>query len=306
MFQVASTNEVPLTYQWFFDNSSIANATNNSLTISGVQQSNFGNYYVVVSGNHSRVNSQVASLFELAAITNQPTNIVSAYESSATFNVGAVGYPAINYYQWSLNGTNLIGANSNSLTINKITLANTGNYQVLVSNVISSTTSSIATLNMAPSLAVPFVGATPIWGQSATLSVGAIGNGTLSYQWYFNGSPIPGANSPGLTFPSIQFTNNGFYSVIVTSPFGSVTNVAEQVALDPALVTLGFSPTLRITGAPGDSYLIQRSADLTNTNNWKNMANVTLFQQQQIWVDTSVDASSPFANKYFYQLIPEY
>ncbi len=252
------------------------------------------------------MNSQVASLFELAAITNQPTNIVSAYESSATFNVGAVGYPAINYYQWSLNGTNLIGANSNSLTINKITLANTGNYQVLVSNVISSTTSSIATLNMAPSLAVPFVGATPIWGQSATLSVGAIGNGTLSYQWYFNGSPIPGANSPGLTFPSIQFTNNGFYSVIVTSPFGSVTNVAEQVALDPALVTLGFSPTLRITGAPGDSYLIQRSADLTNTNNWKNMANVTLFQQQQIWVDTSVDASSPFANKYFYQLIPEY
>jgi len=71
-------------------------------------------------------------------------------------------------------------------------------------------------------------------------------------------------------------------------------------------VTLGFSPTLSINGAAGNSYLIQRSADLTNTNNWKNMTTITLFQQQQIWVDTSVDASSPFNNKYFYQLIPQY
>ena len=306
VFQVASTNEVPLTYQWFFDNNAIANATNNSLTIAGVQQTNFGSYFVEVSGSRSIVTSQVASLFEPATITSEPTNVVASYGSSATFNVAAAGYPAINFYQWSFNGTNLPGANSNSLTISRLGLQNTGNYQVLVSNAISTATSSVATLNMSPSIAIPFVGATPIWGQSATISVGAIGNGTLSYQWYFNGAPIVGATGPGINFPSIQFTNNGFYSVVISSPYGSVTNVAAQVAVDPAVVTLGFSPTLSINGAAGNSYLIQRSADLTNTNNWKNMTTITLFQQQQIWVDTSVDASSPFNNKYFYQLIPQY
>jgi len=306
VFQVASTNEVPLTYQWFFDNNAIANATNNSLTIAGIQQTNFGSYFVEVSGSRSIVTSQVASLFEPATITSEPTNVVASYDSSATFNVAAVGYPAINFYQWSFNGTNLPGANSNSLTISRLGLQNTGNYQVLVSNAISSATSSVATLNMSPSIAIPFIGATPIWGQSATISVGAIGNGTLSYQWYFNGTPIAGATGPGINFPSIQFTNNGFYSVVISSPYGSVTNVAAQVAVDPAVVTLGFSPTLSINGAAGNSYLIQRSADLTNTNNWKNMTTITLFQQQQIWVDTSVDASSPFNNKYFYQLIPQY
>jgi len=302
----SSTNSGLLSYQWYFDNNPVNNATNTSLMISNIQQSNFGDYYVVVAGLGGRTTSQVANLFEPATITREPTNLVAAYDSSATFSVAAVGYPAINFYQWSLNGTNIPGANSNSLTINKLSLAATGNYQVLASNAISSATSSVATLDISPSIAVPFVGATPIWGQSATLSVGAIGNGTLSYQWYFNGTPITGATGPGLNFPSIQFTNNGFYSVVISSPYGSITNVAAQVAVNPAVVSLGFSPTLTINGAAGNSYLIQRSADLTNTNNWKNMTTLTLFQQQQIWVDTSIDASSPFNNKYFYQLIPQY
>ena len=305
-FQVTATNYYPLTYQWFFNNSPVSSATNNSLIISNLQPANFGDYYVVVAGPGGSITSQVAILFELATITSEPTNVVASYDSSATFSVAAVGYPAINFYQWSMNGTNLPGANSNSLTISRLGLQNTGNYQVLVSNAISSATSSVATLNMSPSIAIPFIGATPIWGQSATISVGAIGNGTLSYQWYFNGTPIAGATGPGINFPSIQFTNNGFYSVVISSPYGSVTNVAAQVAVDPAVVTLGFSPTLSINGAAGNSYLIQRSADLTNTNNWKNMTTITLFQQHQIWVDTSVDASSPFNNKYFYQLIPQY
>ncbi len=308
-FFVGSTNKVPLKFQWFFNNSLITNATNSFLTIYNLQQTNLGDYFAVISSSSYNIQSTksiLASIFEMATITGQPTNLVANSQSSATFTVSAVGYPAINSYQWFLNGTNLPGANSNSITIIHPSLQNSGNYQVLVSNSISSATSSIATLNISPTLVVPFIGATPIWGRTATFSVGAIGNGTLTYQWYLNGLPIAGANSPALTFPSIQFTNNGFYSVVVTSPYGTVTNVPAQVAIDPAVVTLGFSPTLTINGAAGDSYIIQRSSDLTNTNNWKTLTSITLFQPSQIWVDTSVDAISPFNNHFFYQLIPLY
>ena len=170
---------------------------------------------------------------------------------------------------------------------------------------IGTTNSSVATLNMSPSITSPFIGATPIWGRSATLSVGAIGNGTLSYQWYVNGQPISGAVYPQLNFSSIQLTNSGFYSVVITSPYGNVTNTAYQVSVSPAVVTLAFYPGLTINGAFGNSYIIQRSTDLSNTNNWRTVSSLTMYQPVSLWIDTSVDATSPFNNMYFYQLIPQ-
>jgi hypothetical protein len=135
--------------------------------------------------------------------------------------------------------------------------------------------------------------------------VGAVGNGTLTYQWYFNGQPISGAVYPQLDFSSIQLTNSGFYSVVISSPYGSVTNAPYQVAVDPAIVSLGFYPGLTINGATGNSYLIQRSADLSSAANWQTVSSLTLYQPVELWIDTSVDASSPWNNIYFYQAIPQ-
>jgi hypothetical protein len=157
---------------------------------------------------------------------------------------------------------------------------------------------------MSPSLTLPFAGATTYWGKNATLSVGAIGSGELSYQWYQNGLAVGGATNPTLNFTTVQFTNGGMYSVVVTSPFGTVTNVAAQMIVEPAGVSLGFSPTLTISGVVGYSYIIQGSTNLTDTNAWATVTNLTLTEPVQIWVDTNVDASSPFNPTHFYQVLP--
>lgn len=303
---ISTTNGNPLDIQWCFSGTNIDSGTNLTLTISNISQSYFGNYYVVVSNSFGSVTSSVATIYEPVTIISQPTNLIVTSLSPATFNVVAIGYPAPSYYQWTLNGTNINGANSNTLTITNVTLQDPGNYQVIASNSINSTTSSVVTLNMSPSITSPFIGATPIWGRSATLSVGAIGSGTLTYQWYFNGQAISGAVYPQLDFTTIQLTNSGFYSVVISSPYGSATNIAEQVAVSPSVVTLGFYPGLTINGAAGNSYIIQRSADLSNTNNWQTVSSLTMYQSVQLWLDTSIDATSPFNNKYFYQLIPQY
>ena len=74
--------------------------------------------------------------------------------------------------------------------------------------------------------------------------------------------------------------------------------------VEPAGVSLGFCPALTISGVIGYSYIIQSSADLKDTNAWVTLTNLTLTQPVQLWVDTNVDASSPFNPKHFHRVLP--
>jgi hypothetical protein len=139
---------------------------------------------------------------------------------------------------------------------------------------------------------------------ASTFSVLAWASGPLSCQWFKDGVALQGATNQTLTLTSIQFTNAGLYSVVVSNPMGSVTNSPSQVVVNPAGVSLGFSPVVTINGVVGYAYIIQSSANLTATNAWITRTNLTLTQPLQLWVDTSVDASSPFNSKYFYRVLP--
>lgn len=107
-----------------------------------------------------------------------------------------------------------------------------------------------------------------------------------------------------MNFASIQFTNAGLYSVVVSSPYGSVTNDAYQVIVNPASVALGFYPGLTVGGVVGYSYVIQSTTNLADTNAWVTLTNLTLTQPVQLFIDTNVDASSPFNPKTFYKILP--
>ena len=303
---VLADGTAPLTYQWRNGAGALAGKTNSSLVFNPSQTNHSGGYSVIVSNSYGVVTSQVATVFVHlpVSILAQPASLVVPYSDPASFGVIAYGFPTPTAYQWSLNGTNLPGATSNVFNILHVRLADLGNYQVVVSNGYSSASSVLAALNMSPSLTTPFAGATTTWGRSADLSVGAVGSGTLLYQWYKDGVAIAGANLPTLNFASMQFTNGGLYSVVVSSSFGSVTNVAAQVIVNPAELALGFYPGLTLSGVEGYSYIIQSSPNLTDTNAWVTRTNLTLTQPVQLWVDTNVNASSPFNSKYFYRVLP--
>jgi hypothetical protein len=56
---------------------------------------------------------------------------------------------------------------------------------------------------------------------TATLNVVATGHGTLSYQWFFNGVPISGANTNSLVITNFSLAQEGYYSVLVTNIYGA-------------------------------------------------------------------------------------
>jgi hypothetical protein len=236
-------------------------------------------------------------------ITSQPQFVVVHAHDTASFTVTASGTLPLSY-QWSLNGTNISGATLSSLTIPNVEQHDLGAYAVIVTNGVGSVRSSNAVLSMYPFINVPFAGTSTYWGKDATFSVGAWGTGPLSYQWFKDGFALLDATNSVLSLTSIQSTNAGIYSVVVSSSLGSVTNPPAQVIVQPAGVSLGLYPGVTIDGVVGYNYTIRRTTDLSNTNAWVTMRNLTLAQPVQLWVDTNVDASLPANPHHFYQVLP--
>ncbi len=67
----------------------------------------------------------------------------------------------------------------------------------------------------------------------------SIASNNLSYQWQFDGTNIAGATNAALTLSDLQGAEAGLYSVIVTSPAGSVTSSNAVLTAQSAVQVLG-------------------------------------------------------------------
>lgn len=91
-------------------------------------------------------------------------------------------------------------------------------------------------------------------GSTATLSVGVSGTPPITYQWFFDGLPISGANSASYVIPNVQPVHDGRYSVLVSNNGGSqassnaVLRVNLLVPLAEAVDATNMNFTL--TGSP--------------------------------------------------------
>lgn len=245
-FSVAATGS-SLSYQWKKNGANITGATTDTLTLANVQAADAADYTVVVSNNFSSDTSATATLTVIVppSITTQPQSQTKNYGATATFTVVASGTSPT--YQWQKNGVNLSnggnvsGARTATLTLTSVTQNDAANYRVIVSNAAGSATSSAATLTVVD----PIITSQPqsqsiAVGNPVTFSVTAIGTAPLSYQWRKNGANISGATSASYTISSVQSSDAGNYTVVVSNSNGSVTSSTATLTVNvfpPSITT---------------------------------------------------------------------
>lgn len=168
-------------------------------------------------------------------ITTQPLSQTVNPGVNVTFSVAATGSTPM-YYQWRFNGANIAGATGTSYTKANVQGTNSGNYSVVVSNVLGTATSAnaVLTVNTPPVITAQPQNQAVIAGATATFSVAATGSTPLAYQWRQSGTNIAGATASSFSRLNAQPANTGNYTVVITNGLGSVTSA-------PASLTVSYS-----------------------------------------------------------------
>ena len=126
-----------------------------------------------------------------------------------------------------------VGTRSNVLTLAVLWGWDTGDYSVVISDVIGQSRVVLANLTVQdPLITSQPASQTVLFGGSATFRVAAEGTPPLSYQWLKGGLALEGAAGTVLTVTNLQDADDGSrYSVVVNGPGGSATSLAAVVSV---------------------------------------------------------------------------
>ncbi len=142
-------------------------------------------------------------------------------------------------FQWFHDGAAVTGSSSPFLTLSNLTAADAGTYFLVTSNAAGTVTNSSVTISV--DLA-PYIADLPgfqnvLVGQSFCLAPQVLGAEPISYRWQTNGVDsqdsirLNGSSSSQLCLQKAQGTDSGFYSLIVSNTYGTITQLVAEVSV---------------------------------------------------------------------------
>lgn len=220
--------------------------------------------------------------FDAQAIIGNP-NITPF--STVTYAVNPI---AGHTYNWAVtNGAITSGQGTSVITI---LWGQNGPYQVALteSNGICSDVSSLVVVNSNCSISVSAIaegGNSFCPGSSTTLQAVSDATG-ITYQWYYNGSAIPGA-----TDASVEISSGGNYQALITQ--GSCTAVSQTLFITtlPAVIVPQLSINSSTPGCSGGTVIISAEGGTFDSYLWNNGETTSTIE-----VSTSGDYSVDLAD----------
>lgn len=258
-----------LTFQWMnglvplVNGGNISGANTATLTINPVNITDAStNYNVIISGgcasNYTSTNISLV-IGSSSSITSQPANQSTCPGSSVSFSTAASGTGLT--YQWRkgnvnlINGGNISGANTATLTINPVNISDAAsNYNVVITGgcASSNTSTNVSLVLNNPNITSQPLSQTACDGNSVSFNAAATGNG-LTYQWrkgnvnLINGGNISGATTATLIINPVSILDVATnYNVIVMGSC-SPNDTSSNVSLSLSTINITSQPSNQST-----------------------------------------------------------
>ncbi|WP_164976230.1 immunoglobulin domain-containing protein [Oleiharenicola lentus] len=271
-FSVAAEGTPTPTIQWKKGGVPLTNGGNvvgsnlTTLTLLSTSAADAGEYTATLKNSLDEVTTLKAVLTVTApplvnqapVFTTQPVSQNALVGQKITLSAHAAALPEATY-QWKKNGIELIdgdhigGAQTNTLILDGVAIADSGEYLVVAKNSISETVSATAVLsvfvNSLPKITSQPTNQTANLGNAVFFSAGVEGFPTPSFQWRKNGvnlantGNIQGANSRTLTISPVALTDAADYSLVISNRLGSATSNAATLTVTTSPVIGGPSIT---------------------------------------------------------------
>ena len=245
-FTVAARGSGTLNYQWRFNGTNLAGATNSTL-VRAAGLTNAGAYSVLVSEaagfTFSRDAVLTIEILGAPIVLAHPVDQLVSAGGQVTFKVSAKGLAPM-AYQWFKDGAPIASATNATYVTPLLTVTDAGSYEVLVSNPLGAVASRPAVLTVVgvPEITAGLANAAIAVGESATFTVGTRGAG-LEYVWVCNGEFVPGATNASLTIANAGVNDTGSYTVYVGNSLGLAVTAQATLTVDRA-------PVIRVSPQP--------------------------------------------------------
>lgn len=227
VIQVEARSSTPLHCRWWQDGQTVNKDAQGSLKIPSVHHWDSGKYQLVLSNDYYSVTSAVAVVTVVGPPEVQPLPDLNVQAGGlASWTVDAAGPRPIRY-QWYFNGLSIPGATNQSLMLTNLQASDQGHYSVSVADSDGTNTDGRAFLTVVPSLPSfvrePANAAVPE-GSTWRGEVAAQGTEPISWRWFFQGNPIPGATGSNFEIASVSAADLGVYAVTASNSVGQVTS----------------------------------------------------------------------------------
>ena len=173
-----------------------------------------------------------------------------------------------------------------------------GEYRAEVSNAVGSKTSGPATLSLPvkPSITTQPQTQSVGLGDEARFTVAADGTTPLSYQWYFNGTPITWATGSSLTITNATPQSIGQYSVTITNNAGTANSTLAALWISNLKMYAG----VNVYGPVGGTCRVDIATSLVEPIQWHAWTNIVLQSSPEV----IIDYDSPNSPERFYRTVP--
>jgi hypothetical protein len=268
-----------LSYQWRRSNQILFGETNSTLSINNINSLATGNYSVVITGTCNTLTSGNYSVdvSQKPTIGTNPTSVTKCAGENHTFTASAFGASRVEWVKDGsviLDGGNISGATTNSLTITNIcSTCDAGTYALRAYGNGGCSTESVTTNTATLSVNEPInitsstSSLSKCEGENVTLEVVATGAIT-GYQWKKAGTPITGQTSASLTLSNITTADAAEYSVDILGPCGNQTKSGIILTVSTTKATITTNPVNAIK-CVGESQTFTAAASNAGSYKWQ-------------------------------------